>query len=59
MLIEALRKRTEALTQVIRAGSFSEQDSDRVTQAGEEIDEAFEQLRAAGFVPATDDHQES
>jgi hypothetical protein len=58
MLTEALRKRTESIKKVIAAGHFTEQDSDRVTQAGEEIDEAFEQLRAGGFLPATDDHQE-
>jgi hypothetical protein len=58
MLTEALRTRTETFKQVIEAGHFSEQDSDRVTQAGEEIDEAFERLRAGGFLPADDDHQE-
>jgi hypothetical protein len=58
MLTEALRSRTEAFKRVIAAGHFTEQDSARVTQAGEEIDEAFEQLRAGGFLPATDDHQE-
>ena len=58
MLTEALRKRTESFKEVIATGHFTEQDSDRVTQAGDEIDEAFEQLRAGGFLPAEDDHQE-
>jgi hypothetical protein len=58
MLINALRNRTESFKAAIAVGHFTEQDFDRVTQAGEEIDEAFEQLRAEGFLPTTDDHEE-
>jgi hypothetical protein len=57
-LTEALRTRTEVFKKVIAAGHFTEQDFARVTQAGDEIDEAFEQLRASGFLPTADDHQE-
>jgi hypothetical protein len=58
MLIEALRERTETFEQVIEAGRFTEQDSDRVTQSGEEIDQAFEQLRAEGFLATAEEHEE-
>ena len=57
MLIDALRKRTESFKAAIAAGHFTDQGSDRVTQAGEQIDEAFEQLRAEGFL-AADEHEE-
>jgi hypothetical protein len=57
-LSEALRERTETFEQVIEAGRFSEQDSERVTQAGEKIDRAFEQLREEGFLPMADEHEE-
>src|SRR5919109_580480 len=52
MLIAALRERTDTFEQVIEAGRFTRQDSERVTQAGEEIDQAFEQLRAEGLATA-------
>jgi hypothetical protein len=58
MLVEALRKRTEVFEQVIEAGRFTRQDSDHVTQAGEKIDQAVEQLRAEGFLPTSDEHEE-
>jgi hypothetical protein len=55
-LVAALHERTGMFKQAIEAGRFTEQDSERVTRAGEAIDQAFEQLRAAGFLAATDDH---
>ena len=58
MLIEALRDRTEVFEQVIEAGRFTRQDVAQVTQAGEKIDEAFEQLRKEGFLPEADEHEE-
>jgi hypothetical protein len=58
MLTAALRERTETFEQVIAAGRFTKQDSERVTQAGEAIDEAFEQLRSEGFLAAADEHEE-
>jgi hypothetical protein len=57
MLIEALRERTETFKHVIEAGRFTEQDSERVTQSGDEIDQAFEQLRAEGFLATADEHE--
>jgi hypothetical protein len=58
MLIAALRERTETFEQVIEAGRFTEQDSERVTQSGEKINQAFEQLRAEDFLATADDHEE-
>jgi hypothetical protein len=58
MLIEALRERTETLRQAIEAGHFTEEDSERITQAGEKIDQAFAQLRSQGFLATTDAHEE-
>ncbi len=58
MLIEALRERTETFEQAIEVGYFTPQNSDRVTQSGEKIDRAFEQLRDDGFLPIADEHEE-
>jgi hypothetical protein len=58
MLIEALRDRTQVFEQVIEAGRFTRQDVAQVTQSGEKIDEAFEQLRKEGFLPEADEHEE-
>jgi hypothetical protein len=57
MLTEALRERTATFEAVLEAGRFTEQDSERVTQSGEEIDRAFEQLRAEGFLATVDEHE--
>jgi hypothetical protein len=58
LLIEALRDRTEVFEQVIEVGRFTRQDVAQVTQSGEKIDEAFEQLRKEGFLPEADEHEE-
>jgi hypothetical protein len=58
MLVAALRGRTETFEQAMEAGRFTEQDSERVTQSGEKIDQAFVQLREEGFLPAADEHEE-
>jgi hypothetical protein len=58
MLIGALRERTEMFEQAIEVGHFTPQTSDRVTQSGEKIDRAFEQLRDEGFLPNADEHKE-
>jgi hypothetical protein len=58
MLIEALRDRTEAFEQAIDAGRFTRRDSDQITEAGDKIIEAFEQLRKEGFLPEADEHEE-
>jgi hypothetical protein len=58
MLIEALRERTETFEQVIAAGHFTQLESDQITESGEKIDEAFEQLRDEGFLPKMDEHGE-
>lgn len=58
MLIEALGERTEIFEQVIEAGRFTQQDSDQITQSGDQIDQAFVQLREGGFLPAAEEHQE-
>jgi hypothetical protein len=58
MLVAALHARTETFEQAMEAGRFTEQDSARVTQAGEEIDQAFEQLRAEGFLATADEHED-
>jgi hypothetical protein len=56
MLIEALRDRTVAFEQAIAAGHFKQRQSEQITQSGEKIDEAFEQLRKEGFLPEADEH---
>jgi mannitol-1-phosphate/altronate dehydrogenase len=58
MLTEALRERTEIVERVIEAGRFSPPDSQRVTRAGNEIDQAFEHLRAEGFLATADEHED-
>jgi hypothetical protein len=58
MLVAALRERTETFGQAIEAGRFTQQESDQLTQSGDKIDEAFEQLRKEGFLPETDEHEE-
>ncbi|MGH3012710.1 MAG: hypothetical protein ACRDMY_12865 [Gaiellaceae bacterium] len=58
MLIEALRDRTEAFEQAIDVGRFTRRDSEQITEAGDKIDEAFEQLRKEGFLPEADEHDE-
>jgi hypothetical protein len=57
MLIAALRDRTEAFERAIEAGRFTRRDSDQITEAGDKIDEAFEQLRKEGFLPEADEHE--
>jgi hypothetical protein len=58
LLIAALRERTETLQRVLQADVFTEQDSERVTRAGEKIDQAFEQLSEDNFLTLADDHGE-
>jgi len=58
MLIEALRDRTEVFEQALEAGRFTQRQSEQITQAGEKIDVAFEQLRKEGFLPEADEHEE-
>jgi hypothetical protein len=58
MLIEALRERTVAFEQAIAAGRFTQRQSEQITQSGDKIDEAFEQLRKEGFLPEADEQEE-
>ena len=58
ILIEALRDRTEVFEQALEAGSFTQRQSEQITEAGEKIDVAFEQLRKEGFLPEADEHEE-
>ena len=58
MLIEALRERTVAFEQALEAGRFTPLDFDKITESGDKIDEAFEQLRKEGFLPEADEHEE-
>lgn len=53
MLIEALRARTGTFEEVAEAGTFTQREFDQITQSGEKIDAAFEQLREEGFLPPT------
>jgi hypothetical protein len=57
-LVAALRERTETFENVLEVGHFTEQDFQRVTRSGEEIDQALGQLRQEGFLPAPDEHDE-
>ena len=57
-LIEALRERTVAFEQAIEAGRFTQRQSEQITQSGDKIDEAFEQLRKEGFLPEAEEHEE-
>lgn len=58
MLINALRERTDTLEQAVDAGRFTQRQGDQITEAGETIDEAFEQLRNDGFLPKEDAHED-
>lgn len=58
MLTDALRKRTRIFEQVLEAGSFTRRDFDKITQAGDQIDEAFRRLRNEGFLPTVDEHED-
>jgi mannitol-1-phosphate/altronate dehydrogenase len=57
-LIEALQQRTETFEEVIEAGRLTQRDSDQITESGDKIVEAFEQLRKEGFLPEADEHEE-
>lgn len=57
-LIEALRERTRTFERATDAGRFTHQDFDQITQSGEKIDAAFEQLRTEGFLPRVEEHEE-
>jgi hypothetical protein len=58
MLLEALGERTVAFEQAIEAGRFTQRQSEQITQSGDKINEAFEQLRKEGFLPEADEHDE-
>ena len=47
-LIEALRERAGIFEQALEAGRFTRREFDQITQSGEKIGEAFEQLRNDG-----------
>jgi hypothetical protein len=55
--IRALRERTNMLKRVIEAGRFTQKEFDYVTDLGGEIDRAFSQLRADGFVSNVHTHE--
>ena len=57
-LIEALRERTEILEQATGRGASRGISSTRLRRSGENINEAFEQLRNEGFLPKVDEHEE-
>jgi len=57
-LIEALRERTVVFERAIEAGRFTRRDFDQITESGDKIDEAFEQLRKGGFLPEANEHEE-
>lgn len=56
MLIEALRERTKIFEHAIAVGRFTPRESDQITNAGDKIDEAFQQLRDKGFLPKVEEH---
>lgn len=56
MLIEGLRERTEVFEQALQSGRLTRRQSDRITQAGNTIDLAFDQLRTEGYIPTVDEH---
>ncbi len=55
-LIEALRERTEIFDHVIAVGRFTPREFDQITESGDKIDEAFQQLRNKGFLPKVEEH---
>jgi len=57
-LIEALRERTGTFERATEAGRFTQQEFDQITQSGEKIDAALEQLRKEGFLPREEEHEE-
>lgn len=56
--IDALRERTRIFDQATEVGKLTQQDFERLTQAGEKIDAALQQLRAEGFLPRVDEHED-
>ena len=58
LLIEALAERTETLEQVLEQRRFTAQTAERITQAGEKIDRAFEELRSKGFLASSNEHKD-
>jgi len=56
--VDALRERTRLFEQAAEAGRFTQSDSEQITQAGEKIDAAFQQLRTEGFLPKAEEHEE-
>jgi hypothetical protein len=58
-LIQALRERTEVFEQALQSGRFTRRQSDRITQAGNTIDLAFDQLQEEGYLPTVDEHTEN
>lgn len=57
--VDALRERTRLFEQAAQAGRFTEQDFEEVVRAGDRIDYVFRQLRAEGFLPRVDEHEDS
>ena len=57
-LVEALRQRTEVFEQALQSGHFTRRQSERITQAGNTIDLAFDQLQKEGYLPTVDEHTE-
>ena len=56
--VGALRERTRLFEQAVEAGRFTQQDAEQITRAGEQIDAVFQQLRAEGFLPSIEEHEE-
>ena len=56
--VDALRERTRLFEKAAEAGRFTQQGSEQLTQAGEKIDAVFQQLRAEGFLPSVEEHEE-
>jgi hypothetical protein len=57
-LVEALRERTVVFEQALQSGRFTQRQADRITQAGNRIDLAFDQLSKEGFLPKVEKHNE-
>jgi len=56
--VDALRERTRLFEQAAESGRFTEQHFEQITQAGEQIDAVFRELRAEGFLPSLEEHDE-
>lgn len=55
--VDALRERTRLFERAAEAGRLTQEDFELITQAGEQIDAVFQQLRDEGFLVSVEEHE--